>query len=168
MKKLIIVLALLLLVPAYALGVEINQSVVSTQTNLRELMEDTLSQMQRLLAGVIYQNTYEAGQAAIAIAAHPLPASGAPKAGVGYFIAPEHRLAVLKALPTFKDAVHGPALELDAAAKKGDWDLALQKFHDILNGCNACHKVAKPLTIDNVILERNKDEISKMKKTIVK
>jgi hypothetical protein len=167
MKKLIIVLTLLLLVPAYAFGVEINKSVVSTQTNLRELMQDTLAQMQRLLSGIMNQNSYAAAQAALAVAVHPIPAEGTPKASVAYFIAPEHRKVVVQLLPKFKEAAHTPALELEEAAKKDDWDTALQKFHQILDGCVACHKAAKPLTIDNVILERNKEEISKMKKTIV-
>src|SRR5574340_1409887 len=168
MKRLIIVLALLLLVPTYALGVEVNQSVVSTQTDLKDLMQDILSQTQRVLSGIIQHNTYAAGQGAIALAAHALPAKGAPKAGVGFFIAPEYRAEVLKLLPKFKEGVHNPALALNEAAKKEDWDLALKLYHEILDGCASCHNAAKKLTIDAVILERNKDEISKMRQTIVK
>ena len=167
MKKLIIVLTLLLLVPAYAFGVEVHEAVSGLQTTLKEAMQNHLSQMQRLLSGIMYQNSYAAAQSALGIAMHPIPAEGTPKSSVAYFIAPEHRKVVVQLLPKFKEAAHTPALELEEAVKKDDWDTALQKFHQILDGCVACHKAAKPLTIDNVILERNKEEISKMKKTIV-
>jgi hypothetical protein len=169
MKKLIIVLTLLLLVPAYAFGVEINKSVVSTQTNLRELMQNHLAQLQRILMGIMYQNSYAAAQGAVGLAFHPIPAEGTAKGSPVYYIVPEQRKAFWKWAPAFHEAETGPGtfLKLEEAAKKEDWDTALQLYHQILDSCVACHNLWKKHSIDNVILERNKEEISKMKKTIV-
>jgi hypothetical protein len=167
MKKLIIVLTLLLLVPAYAFGVEKPEAVLSTKTNLREVMQGHLAQLQRILMGIMYQNSYAVAQGAVGLAFHPIPAEGVAKGGPVYYIIPEKRAALRKMIPSFQESGHGTFLKLEEAAKKEDWDTALQLYHDILNACDACHKVWRNQTIEQVILERNKEEISKMKKTIV-
>jgi hypothetical protein len=167
MKKLIIVLTLLLLVPAYAFGVEVHEAVSGLQTTLKEAMQNHLSQMQRLLSGIMYQNSYAAAQSALGIAMHPIPAEGTAKASAAYFIVPEQRKAFAKMQAKFVESLHDVAGKLEEAAKKEDWDTSLQLYHDMLNACTECHKYWKKYSIDNVILERNKEEISKMKKTIV-
>ncbi|MCX5717316.1 MAG: hypothetical protein NTW44_03210, partial [Nitrospirae bacterium] len=62
MRKFIIVLALLLLVPAYALGVETHEAVIGLQTTLKNAMQNHLAQMQRILSGIMYHNVYAVAQ----------------------------------------------------------------------------------------------------------
>src|SRR5574340_900757 len=168
MKRLIIVLTLLLLVPTYALGVETHEAVPDTQATLKEAMQNHLTQMQRILSGIMYHNVYAVAQGAVGVSNHVIPAEGAAKASAGFFIVPEKRKAFIKQLATFKESLHDVADKLEKAALKEDWGSALEKYHDMLNACTGCHDLWKSSSIDNVILERNKNEISKMKHTVVK
>jgi hypothetical protein len=170
MKRLVIVLALLLLVPVYALGADLKYDTgkdydYGNKLTLKEVMQDHLAQSQRLWLGLMYQNVWITEHAAIGLIKHPMTPTYVDDytSTPGHFIIPERRQAFNTMLIDGERLVHGVVEKIATAAKKQDWDTAVELFAAAAGACHNCHKMWAQYSIDRVILEKNKETIEKLR-----
>src|SRR5574340_334308 len=155
MKKLVIVLALLLLVPAYALAIDFDSGKdydYGNKLTLKEVMQDHLAQSQRMWMGIMYQNVWITESAAMGLVKHPMTPTYVDDytSTPGHFIIPERRQAFNTMLIEGEKLVHGVVSKIAIAAKNNDWDLAVELFAGAAGACHNCHKMWAQYSIDRV------------------
>ena len=106
-------------------------------TSLKEIMQGLRDNVVEISDGLLMDDFEQVARGAIAIAEHPhIPASQVQL--VVQELGPE--------MPAFKQidtVVHDLSLAINAAAEARDRDAAITAYHQMLDGCFACHAAYK-------------------------
>jgi cytochrome c556 len=129
-KKLLWLASLaLVLLPTITLSIE--------ATSLKEIMQGLRNNVVDISDGLLMDDFEQVARGAVAIAEHPrIPPAQVQL--VSQELGPE--------MPAFKQldtVVHDLSLEINAAAEAHDRDAAITAFHQMLDGCFACHAAYK-------------------------
>jgi hypothetical protein len=107
----------------------------SERLTLVQVMQEILADYQAVATAIASDNGEGAAEAARRIANHRLPRGGM----LPYLPLEKVNGRDLAVLPAMEAAVEGGALQLAAAAEKGDFAAAAQHFGTVTSGCVACH-----------------------------
>jgi len=129
---------MILLVPAIA--------VTGDATSLKEIMQGLRNDVVDISDGLLTDDFEIVARGAIAIAEHPhIPAAQVQ-------LVSQELGAEMPAFKQFDTVVHDLSLVIHAAAEAHDRDAAAMAFHQMLDGCLACHAAYKE-RVATVLLE---------------
>lgn len=122
------------LVSGAAVASETNQKQVN---GLRLVMQGLLEDTQQITAGIFLQDFSKIELAANKIAHHPTPGMATKTkliASLG---------AEMAKFKTFDTVVHDTAVVIATAAAEEDMEATMAAYHQLIDGCQACHSEFK-------------------------